>query len=67
MTRIVEQSGHEFSMTLTNVIRVSGPGEAARQAQVLRGEGVEVSTGALGELLVDFSTYGWFPESLDDA
>ena len=30
----------------------------------LRAEGVEVTTGALGELTVDLSEYGWFPPSL---
>jgi methylated-DNA-protein-cysteine methyltransferase related protein len=31
---------------------------------VLRGEGVTVTTGALGELMVNFGTYGWFPRQL---
>lgn len=31
---------------------------------MLRGEGVTVSTGALGEFLVDFGVYGWFPRQL---
>ncbi len=41
-----------------------GPGAAARQATELRREGVIVSTGSMGELSVDFGTYGWFPEEL---
>lgn len=31
---------------------------------MLRGEGVTVNTGALGELLVNFGEYGWFPRQL---
>ncbi|KAI8634317.1 DNA binding methylated-DNA--cysteine S-methyltransferase [Xylariaceae sp. FL1651] len=42
----------------------SQPSGARNQAAALRGEGVTVSTGALGELLVDFAEYGWFPSSL---
>ncbi|KAF7552916.1 hypothetical protein G7Z17_g3959 [Cylindrodendrum hubeiense] len=34
------------------------------QAAALRAEGVEVSTSAMGELSVDFSEYGWFPDEL---
>lgn len=41
-----------------------GPGGATRQATELRREGVTVGTGHLGELMVDFGTYGWFPEML---
>ncbi|KFZ24888.1 hypothetical protein V502_00621 [Pseudogymnoascus sp. VKM F-4520 (FW-2644)] len=40
------------------------PSGAANQAAVLRAEGVTVSTGALGEFLVDFGEYGWFPRQL---
>jgi methylated-DNA-protein-cysteine methyltransferase-like protein len=40
------------------------PSGAANQAVVLRGEGVTVSTGSLGELCVDLGTYGWFPKQL---
>ncbi|TVY51103.1 Alkyltransferase-like protein 1 [Lachnellula cervina] len=40
------------------------PSGAANQAQVLRGEGVTVRTGNLGELMVDFAEYGWFPRQL---
>ena len=39
-------------------------GGATRQAAALRREGVTVGTGALGELTVDFGTYGWFPSML---
>ncbi|KAI1329273.1 hypothetical protein F5Y16DRAFT_105068 [Xylariaceae sp. FL0255] len=42
----------------------SQPSGARNQAAALQGEGVEVSTGALGELMVDFGEYGWFPRSL---
>lgn len=31
---------------------------------MLRGEGVTVTNGALGEFLVDFGEYGWFPRQL---
>mgnify|MGYP001580371859 CR=1 FL=1 len=31
---------------------------------MLRGEGVTVTTGALGEFMVDFGEYGWFPRQL---
>ncbi|PYI11924.1 DNA binding methylated-DNA--cysteine S-methyltransferase [Aspergillus sclerotiicarbonarius CBS 121057] len=41
-----------------------GPGSAERQAEVLRGEGVEVSEDAMGELYVDFGRFGWFPDVL---
>lgn len=40
------------------------PNGAANQATVLRGEGVTVNTGSLGELMIDFSEYGWFPKQL---
>ncbi|KAK8039306.1 hypothetical protein PG993_007717 [Apiospora rasikravindrae] len=42
----------------------SQPSGARNQAAALEAEGVEVSTGSLGELSVDFSQYGWFPRSL---
>lgn len=42
----------------------SQPSGARNQAESLRAEGVHVTTGALGELLVDFAEYGWFPSSL---
>lgn len=41
-----------------------GPGGASRQAVALRAEGVEVSQNAMGEFLVDFGRYGWFPPML---
>ena len=41
-----------------------GAGGAARQAAALRREGVNVTAGNLGELMVDLRTYGWFPSSL---
>ena len=44
--------------------RSRGSGGAARQATVLCGEGVTVGTGHLGELTVDFGTFGWFPSNL---
>jgi methylated-DNA-protein-cysteine methyltransferase-like protein len=40
------------------------PSGAANQAQVLRGEGVSVNTGNLGELMIDLAQYGWFPRQL---
>ena len=40
---------------------------ANRQAERLRAEGVEVNEGrGLEEMTVDFATYGWFPDSLDE-
>ncbi|RAK94889.1 MGMT family protein [Aspergillus ibericus CBS 121593] len=41
-----------------------GPGSAERQAEVLRGEGVEVEGDAMGELYVDLGRFGWFPDVL---
>ncbi|KAL2038699.1 hypothetical protein N7G274_008457 [Stereocaulon virgatum] len=46
------------------IISPRGPGGATRQAAVLRREGVVVGTGHLGELTVNFGTYGWFPSLL---
>ncbi|MCJ1370960.1 hypothetical protein MMC20_002174 [Loxospora ochrophaea] len=46
------------------IISPRGPGSTQRQAVALRQEGVTVSTGTLGELMVDFGTFGWFPSSL---
>ncbi|KAI9055899.1 hypothetical protein LZ554_000837 [Drepanopeziza brunnea f. sp. 'monogermtubi'] len=40
------------------------PSGAANQAQVLRGEGVAVTAGSMGELSVDLAMYGWFPRQL---
>lgn len=42
----------------------SAPSSSQNQATALRAEGVTVTTGALGELMVDFLEYGWFPEML---
>ncbi|RYO93416.1 hypothetical protein DL766_000806 [Monosporascus sp. MC13-8B] len=42
----------------------SQPSGARNQAAALQAEGVEVTTGALGELSVDFAEFGWFPETL---
>ncbi|KXT11122.1 hypothetical protein AC579_640 [Pseudocercospora musae] len=41
-----------------------GTNGAARQEAQLNVEGVEVGRGPLGERTVDFSTYGWFPNTL---
>jgi len=45
-------------------ISTRNPNGAANQAQVLRGEGVTVNRGNMGELMVDFEEYGWFPVQL---
>jgi len=45
-------------------LRRGHPSGATNQAQVLRREGVIVTNGRIGELLVDFSEYGWFPRQL---
>ncbi|KAI1652362.1 DNA binding methylated-DNA--cysteine S-methyltransferase [Daldinia loculata] len=42
----------------------SQPSGARNQAAALRTEGVTVTTSALGELMVDFSECGWFPNEL---
>lgn len=42
-----------------------GPGSAARQADALRNEGVQVDEDSMGEFYVDFSRYGWFPDPED--
>lgn len=42
----------------------SQPSGALNQAAALQAEGVTVTTDALGELMVDFSQYGWFPNVL---
>ncbi|KAK2737817.1 hypothetical protein FQN57_007375 [Myotisia sp. PD_48] len=41
-----------------------GPGSAARQAAVLRQEGVQVDSDSMGEFYVDLAQYGWFPAEL---
>lgn len=43
------------------IISPRGPGGASRQAAALRREGVTVGSGSLGELMVDLSSFGWFP------
>jgi hypothetical protein len=47
-----------------SLTRQRGPSGAARQAAALRREGVEVTQNAMGEFLVDFGQYGWFPPVL---
>ncbi|KAK4121871.1 DNA binding methylated-DNA--cysteine S-methyltransferase [Parathielavia appendiculata] len=42
----------------------SQPSGARNQAAALQAEGVTVTTGALGELMVDFGQFGWFPRVL---
>ncbi|EGO56033.1 hypothetical protein NEUTE1DRAFT_45744 [Neurospora tetrasperma FGSC 2508] len=42
----------------------SQPEGSRSQATALEAEGVVVTTGALGELMVDFAEYGWFPRIL---
>ncbi|KAH6622635.1 6-O-methylguanine DNA methyltransferase [Chaetomium tenue] len=42
----------------------SQPAGARNQAAALEAEGVTVTTGALGELMVDFGEFGWFPRVL---
>ncbi|KAK4186256.1 putative methylated DNA-protein cysteine methyltransferase [Podospora australis] len=42
----------------------SQPSGARNQAAALEAEGVAVTTGALGELMVNFAEYGWFPRLL---
>ncbi|KAL2149773.1 hypothetical protein VTH82DRAFT_8425 [Thermothelomyces myriococcoides] len=42
----------------------SQPSGARNQAAALEAEGVTVTRGALGELMVDFAEYGWFPRVL---
>ncbi|KAI5848298.1 6-O-methylguanine DNA methyltransferase [Tricharina praecox] len=46
------------------VPRRDDPGGAARHAQVLRDEGIEVGTKADGRFMVDLEVVGWFPEVL---
>lgn len=42
----------------------SQPSGSLNQAAALEAEGVTVTTGALGELMVDFAEFGWFPRIL---
>ncbi|KAJ7068684.1 MGMT family protein [Mycena amicta] len=55
--RVVSSSG---------TISSRGPGTngAQRQSDALENEGVVVTAGRSGDLRVDFSAYGWFPESV---
>lgn len=46
------------------MIRRSQPSGAQNQAEVLRAEGVRVTANAMGELMVDFGEFGWFPDVL---
>lgn len=61
---------HDGNVPWQRVINSKGmisprvPNGAANQAQVLRAEGVTVSTSAMGELMIDFAEYGWFPKQL---
>ena len=62
ITSVSSRLGHRRSRHAHRPCR--GPGSTQRQAVALRQEGVTVSTGTLGELMVDFGTFGWFPSSL---
>ena len=42
----------------------SQPSATLNQATALQAEGVQVTTSAMGELMVDLREYGWFPRSL---
>ncbi len=42
----------------------SQPAASQNQAAALEAEGVTVTRGALGELVVDLDEYGWFPRRL---
>lgn len=41
-----------------------GLGSAARQADALRHEGVEVQQDAMGDYYIDMHRFGWFPSRL---
>ncbi|EJD40875.1 MGMT family protein [Auricularia subglabra TFB-10046 SS5] len=58
--RVVSSSG---------AISSRGPGTdgAQRQREALEAEGVDVTVGRTGELLISLATYGWFPASVDGA
>jgi len=45
-------------------VRRSQPSGSQNQAAALRAEGVTVTSGALGELMVNFDQFGWFPRRL---
>ncbi|KAF8649122.1 hypothetical protein AX16_006003 [Volvariella volvacea WC 439] len=55
--RVISSSG---------TISSRGPGTdgAQRQREALEAEGVDVVEGRTGELRIDLSVYGWFPQSL---
>ena len=54
-----------LTVWLTCIVpRRSQPSGARNQAAALQAEGVTVTTGALGELMVDFAEFGWFPRVL---
>ncbi|KAK0639139.1 6-O-methylguanine DNA methyltransferase [Cercophora newfieldiana] len=42
----------------------SQPSGSLNQAAALQAEGVTVTNGALGEFMVDFAEFGWFPDIL---
>lgn len=41
-----------------------GVNGARQQATAIEAEGVQVTRGSLGEYLIDFAVYGWFPDRL---
>jgi methylated-DNA-protein-cysteine methyltransferase-like protein len=51
-------------IVLTMYTHRSQPSGARNQAAAIEAEGVTVTTGALGELMVDFGQFGWFPRIL---
>jgi methylated-DNA-protein-cysteine methyltransferase-like protein len=51
-------------MAKQHLTRSRGVNGASRQATALEAEGVQVQRASLGEYTVDFTTYGWFPDSL---
>jgi methylated-DNA-protein-cysteine methyltransferase related protein len=51
-------------MGILTLGRGNGTLGAARQADALRAENVEVVPGVMGELKVNLATYGWFPAAL---
>ncbi|KXS93998.1 hypothetical protein AC578_3103 [Pseudocercospora eumusae] len=55
-------ASHDLCLLTSDAFR--GANGAARQEAQLNVEGVEVGRGPLGERTVDFSTYGWFPNTL---
>ncbi|KAB8070562.1 methyltransferase [Aspergillus leporis] len=65
-----EEYFHSRNVPWQRVINAKGmishrePGSAERQAEALRGEGVEVETDSMGEFYVDFGRFGWFPSVL---